>query len=303
MPPSGLRAVEFCTDSHVLGQGAKDQIGDCNYLRKLWLLDSMRGWIMDFSQTETDHNRLGRPAPDKSSEMAEPMDGLSASRARQKMANSEKTAIAIIAENTFFRSCLTRCLEKDGAEFIVAAYENFDAWRRDHVQGRPSILLLCASGERATDAIIHEGQQAIDETTLGGGVIVISDVEEPALMIAALERGAKGYVPMSLDLEVVISAIKLVHVGGTFVPASSLLAIRQTKAEGVHAAARKTALDILTERQLNVLEILRRGDPNKIIAHKLNMSEATVKIHVRNMMKKTHARNRTELVCMTSDLF
>ena len=66
---------------------------------------------------------------------------------------------------------------------------------------------------------------------------------------------------------------------------------------------RKRGPDILTERQLTVLEILRKGDPNKIIAHKLNMSEATVKIHVRNMMKKIHAKNRTELVCMTSELF
>ena len=52
----------------------------------------------------------------------------------------------------------------------------------------------------------------------------------------------------------------------------------------------------LTPRQLEVLEHIKLGEPNKIIAYKLGMKECTVKVHVRDIMKKLKATNRTQLV-------
>ena len=51
----------------------------------------------------------------------------------------------------------------------------------------------------------------------------------------------------------------------------------------------------LTGRQLQVVEAIRQGKPNKVIAYELNMCESTVKVHVRAIMKKLKARNRTEV--------
>jgi len=58
-----------------------------------------------------------------------------------------------------------------------------------------------------------------------------------------------------------------------------------------------------TERQLDVIERLRKGESNKIIAYKLSMGECTVKVHVRNIMRKLKARNRTEIAFLTNDMF
>jgi DNA-binding NarL/FixJ family response regulator len=52
----------------------------------------------------------------------------------------------------------------------------------------------------------------------------------------------------------------------------------------------------LTPRQLEVLDRLREGKPNKLIARDLNMTEATVKVHVRQIMRKLGAANRTQAV-------
>jgi DNA-binding NarL/FixJ family response regulator len=52
-----------------------------------------------------------------------------------------------------------------------------------------------------------------------------------------------------------------------------------------------------------VLRALREGKANKIIAYELNMRESTVKVHVRNIMKRLNARNRTEVAFKTRDLF
>ncbi|WP_448951949.1 LuxR C-terminal-related transcriptional regulator [Labrys neptuniae] len=220
-----------------------------------------------------------------------------------KKAAVEKATISIINDNTFTRDCLARCLSDAVSEFQVRAYESTSAWERAGAKTTAPIVLLCATGHQATESALHRGLDAILQVASDARVIVISDVEDPAGMVGALERGAKGYVPMSLDLDVTIGAVNLVNVGGTFIPASSLLSVRGVAAPVAEAKPQKRVSALLTERQLTVLENLRKGDPNKVIAHKLNMSECTVKVHVRNMMKKIQARNRTELVCMTSELF
>jgi DNA-binding NarL/FixJ family response regulator len=56
-----------------------------------------------------------------------------------------------------------------------------------------------------------------------------------------------------------------------------------------------------TSKQRSVIEGLRRGKPNKAIAYELNMCESTVKVHVRNVMKKLGARSRTEAALILSE--
>ncbi len=55
-----------------------------------------------------------------------------------------------------------------------------------------------------------------------------------------------------------------------------------------------------TKRELDLIELLRSGMQNKLIAHRLVISESTVKAHLRNIMAKLHAKNRTQTICMLS---
>ena len=59
---------------------------------------------------------------------------------------------------------------------------------------------------------------------------------------------------------------------------------------------------MFTRRQVAVIDALRKGKANKIIAYELNMCESTVKVHVRNIMKKLNAKNRTEVAYLASGL-
>jgi DNA-binding NarL/FixJ family response regulator len=94
--------------------------------------------------------------------------------------------------------------------------------------------------------------------------------------------------------------MRLVLAGGVFVPASSLIAARLAPNKTSNGAPQANGM--FTARQVAVIEAVRRGKANKIIAHELNMRESTVKVHVRNIMKKLKARNRTEVAYMTSAL-
>jgi DNA-binding NarL/FixJ family response regulator len=60
--------------------------------------------------------------------------------------------------------------------------------------------------------------------------------------------------------------------------------------------------DGFTPRQLEVLRLLRQGKPNKIIAYELDVEESTVKVHVRHIMRKLKATNRTHAVVLANQL-
>jgi DNA-binding NarL/FixJ family response regulator len=76
----------------------------------------------------------------------------------------------------------------------------------------------------------------------------------------------------------------------------------QAKAAPSNAAERGGATSVaFSPRQLQVLGMLQKGKPNKVIAYELGMAEATVKVHIRHIMKKLNARNRTQVVLMTRD--
>ena len=91
----------------------------------------------------------------------------------------------------------------------------------------------------------------------------------------------------------------LVCAGGTFAPANALLSSSGAR-DGAEGAP---LIEGFTQRQAQILDCLRRGMANKLIAYELNMCESTVKVHIRNIMKKLKATNRTQVVYLTNGFF
>jgi DNA-binding NarL/FixJ family response regulator len=134
----------------------------------------------------------------------------------------------------------------------------------------------------------------------GVPIVVLSDIEVAENVIGALHHGVAGYLPTSLSLKLASEAIRLVLFGGTFVPASALPLTRRSeplRSAGAGEGAPGSAH--LTPRQVEVLRHLWLGKQNKTIALELQMSEGTVKVHIKHIMKKLHAHNRTQVVLMT----
>jgi DNA-binding NarL/FixJ family response regulator len=122
-------------------------------------------------------------------------------------------------------------------------------------------------------------------------VVIFSDagdLRQTVILHAILKAGACGFVPVrTTGLPIISAAINLVMAGGTFVPTDLLLAPRPNG--GLESQTG------LTSRQASVLKYLRQGKANKVIAYELCMSPSTVKIHVRNIMRKMGATNRTQV--------
>jgi DNA-binding NarL/FixJ family response regulator len=129
-------------------------------------------------------------------------------------------------------------------------------------------------------------------------VAVFADSEDPEVVTVALDCGVRGYIPTNMRASAVIEAVRLVCAGETYAPVSSLLG--QTKVEVVlDSGLAQAPTDGFSARQQQILDCLRRGMANKQIAFRLGLSEATVKVHVRNLMRKLQVTNRTQVVLRT----
>ena len=129
-------------------------------------------------------------------------------------------------------------------------------------------------------------------------VVVVSALEEPAVMRRALEHGAMGFIPKSADAATLGAAISAVLEGERWAPPAAFSAPVADEAE--HDAARRVRE--LTPQQLRVLQMLGAGMLNKQIAFELGVSEATVKAHMTAVLRKLGASNRTQAVLVAGRL-
>jgi DNA-binding NarL/FixJ family response regulator len=118
-----------------------------------------------------------------------------------------------------------------------------------------------------------------------------------SLLSSSVVRAA---LPMNVRLDIWLSIVQLLLTGAPYMPLSLLdphldmLTNRPTEHPGADLENASFNVDTLTDRQLQVLSMVSRGYPNKVIAYRLNVSENTVKVHLHNIIVKLGVRNRTE---------
>ncbi|MDO4938244.1 MAG: response regulator transcription factor [Sutterellaceae bacterium] len=128
-------------------------------------------------------------------------------------------------------------------------------------------------------------------------ILVLSGLIDQQNIMRVLQLGAAGFVPKSLDTDMLTNAIDFVLKGGVYIP-TKLLSESQKAGLLTQAAvelAQKNTNEVhLTARQQDVLQTLARGLPIKRICRELNLSEGTVKTHVAAIYRAFGATNRTE---------
>ena len=209
--------------------------------------------------------------------------------------------LVIIEKRPLLRECLEQCLvTQAGGELVsYASADQFIARLEASREAVDGMLVVYSVGGQFIDAAASARISRIINAGRGVRVVILSERDEASQATAALEQGASGFIPMTMSLKVVAEAIRLVQAGGMYVPASSLIAANRP--HEARMAAMGGGVSGLTSRQLAVLDAVRRGKANKVIAYELNMCESTVKVHLRNIMKKLRVRNRTEAAFMVHE--
>ena len=217
--------------------------------------------------------------------------------------------ILFLDEQHFTRDCIGRELARRLPEFKIIER----AMAGDFVAGDPILanLALVILHVHADRMDIHAGREDIKSIAAQLSIlehvapetprVLMSEVEVPEDILEAFRRHVRGYVPTTLPIEQVVEAIRFVAVGGTFVPPSILSIHGQvtlTHEEPIDVCAPNELTDF-SPRQNEVLRMLWNGSSNKVIAYELRMSESTVKVHIRHIMKKLNVSNRTQVVLRT----
>lgn len=127
----------------------------------------------------------------------------------------------------------------------------------------------------------------------GAKIAVFSDRSSPGFIREIMETGVAGFIPKNLGVNLVENALRLVDMGGRYVPDALLAA----QPEGFAEASERfvaSAQEKLTPRQREVLRELGKGRSNLEISRVLGISVATVKLHVNAILQSLGVRNRTE---------
>lgn len=201
-------------------------------------------------------------------------------------------SLAIIDGRVLSREHLSRGLLSNGLGLHIVTFGSIaDIDEFDDTQF--SAILVCVDDSRFTDnSIVLE----LEELTLrfpSVPVIVQAEICGFQQILTVLEHGARGYLPGNAGVSVCIEAISMALAGGVFVAAENVNDIQRILGTRRYKSRRG---DMFTPREEDVIQILRQGKANKNIAYALNLAPNTVKVHVRNILKKLHATNRAEAI-------
>lgn len=124
-------------------------------------------------------------------------------------------------------------------------------------------------------------------------VMVLSGATDRATIDRCLRAGASGFLPKTADGERLGTAVRAIAGGGIYVPRDPDGQAPRTWGSTTTADPRQLGL---TDRQKDVLRLIMRGLPNKLIGRQLQLAEGTVKVHVSAVLRALGARNRTQAV-------
>jgi DNA-binding NarL/FixJ family response regulator len=197
--------------------------------------------------------------------------------------------ILIVDDHALFRAGLRMLLATIGQDVTCMEAANLveaQTLIAQHADLQICLLDLTLKDEHGLDAI-----HSIKETAPQVAVVVVSGVEESAMIRQCIDAGAMSFIPKSVSPEILTRALQQVLSGVVYLPEQIVNAMSATQPR-----------PLLTPRQLQVLSCLSRGLPTKLIARELELSEHTVKEYIALVFQALGVRNRTEAVIKAGQL-
>jgi DNA-binding NarL/FixJ family response regulator len=196
--------------------------------------------------------------------------------------DSQRIRILTVDDHQLLREGIAAVLESQEDMMVVAEASNgreaIESFRRH----RPDVTLMDL---RMPDMSGIETIAAIRSEFPNARIVVLTTYSGDAQAAAALKAGAAGYLLKSLVRKELIETIRIVHAGKRRVPPEIATEIAEHVAD-----------DSLTEREIEVLRRVAAGHSNKLIAAQLDISEGTVKTHMKSILPKLDASDRTHAV-------
>jgi two-component system nitrate/nitrite response regulator NarL len=209
----------------------------------------------------------------------------------------------LIGKNILVREGIAQILREKHFR-ILASVSSVDELPST-LQSPQLLFLIVQAGDDFDLAVEHI--RLVRDRHPGGRIAIVANHYRPAELALAFRAGASGYFVNVNCCDAFIKSIELVAMGETVFPPAFLSFALDTKSDHGSKAAlsdeheraifvtpEDTVAPQLSPREQSILRCLIEGDSNKIIARKLDIAEATVKVHVKAILRKIRVQNRTQ---------
>jgi DNA-binding NarL/FixJ family response regulator len=220
------------------------------------------------------------------------------------MRRRQSFAIILVGKSILLREGLARILRS--ANFrILASVSCADDLLPSKLQLHPPLFLVVHTSDDF-DAAVEQIERFRDQHP-GGRIAVVADHYRLNELVSAFRAGANGYFIDVMTCDVFIKSVELVTMGETIFPPAFLsfvlgpegghlgeAALRDEKNQAILITTEDTLAPQLSTREKSILRCLIEGDSNKCIARKIDIAEATVKVHVKAILRKIRVQNRAQ---------
>ena len=205
--------------------------------------------------------------------------------------------VLLIDDHALFRIGLQELLERRGIEVVAAEGSSRDGIAAV-IREKPDVILL---DMRMPDMTGLEVLKDLRARKVTASIVILSTSREESDLIESLQGGAQGYLLKDMEPDELIIALDDIVKGSTVI-ARELTGIlaRAVRGESAADAAEgdQDAFDELTPREREILCLLAEGQSNKVIARNLGISDGTVKLHVKAILRKLSVHSRVEAAVM-----
>lgn len=204
--------------------------------------------------------------------------------------------IVLIDDHTLFRVGLEGLLESRGIE-IAASVDSGDDCVQLVKEHQPDVVLL---DMRMPDINGLSVLKILRDNDINMPIVMLTTSTEEADLLESLRAGAQGYLLKDMEPDALVIALRDIVAGKTVV-APDLAPVLARVVQGKHEEAEPALggpFDDLTPRETEILGLLAEGQSNKAIARNLGISDGTVKLHVKAILRKLNVHSRVEAAVM-----
>lgn len=205
------------------------------------------------------------------------------------MMATARSTVVIIDDHPLFRKGVRQLLDLEPSLNVVAEASSGEDGVQEVTRHQPDLVLLDLNMKGMGGLKTLEAIKALNPETR---VVVLTVSDTADDLIGAIRAGADGYLLKDMEPEELLARIMEAVFGRTVI--SEGLAGRLAQALRAEAAAKSRSVHELTEREQEILRGLAEGKSNKLIARDLDIAEGTVKVHVKNLLRKLSFRSRVE---------
>ena len=211
--------------------------------------------------------------------------------------------VMVVDDHTLFRRGLTALLSRDPRVLVVGDAADAGEAQRRAREFQPDVILLDnhLPGVRGVDALA-----ALQEAVPGARIVLLTVSEDEADLMAALRNGAAGYLLKTIESDALISAIERAVQGDSVIAPEMtnkmVAAYIGATPNDPTPVVRPSILATLSSRELEILRGIARGSSNKEIGRELGIAEATVKVHVQNVLRKLQVTTRVHAAVLATEI-